>query len=366
MSDGAALHAKWMRRALQLARNGAGRVAPNPMVGAVLVKDDRCLAEGWHRAFGGPHAEVECFAAFGGHRAPEGASLYVNLEPCAHHGKTPPCVDLLIQRGSQRLIVAHGDPNPEVNGRGLEKARAAGIQVDLGVCAEEARWLNRRFLSLHTRRRPYVVLKWARSADGFMDDHGRRASISSPATDVLVHRWRSEEQAILVGGRTVISDDPQLTVRHVQGRSPVRVVIDRARRTAATARVYDGAARTLLVTSTLHGPQPADVITIAPGQDLAEVLHALLHEQLSSAIGLARFGLPPIASILVEGGATVLQAFLGSGLWDEARVITGPRHFGGGTLAPRIAAPAVRTIESAGDRIELYVNGAAPDPVWAW
>lgn len=342
-----------MRRAIAIARNGAGWVAPNPMVGAVLVQGGRILAEGWHKKVGGPHAEVECLRAFGDGPIPSDASLYVNLEPCSHHGRTPPCVDLVIARGVKRLVVAHTDPNPEVHGRGLARAREEGIAVRTGVCEAEARWLNRRFITFHEKGRPYIILKWARSADGFLDDHGKTARISSRTTDVLVHRWRSEEPAIVVGSRTVVNDDPQLTVRQVEGRQPLRVTIDRGGRIPATARIFDTAAPTLLITGRSRMEIAAEQRILSNGNDPLEVLLSTLVEK-------------DVTSLLVEGGAELLQHFIVNGHWNEARVITGMARSGGGTPAPAMEHPPVRTTSSGPDRIDLYVNGPSPDPSWAW
>ena len=342
-----------MRRALELARLGAGQVAPNPMVGAVLVQGERVLAEGWHRSIGGPHAEVECLNGFGEGSIPADATLFVNLEPCSHQGRTPPCVDLLIRRELKHLVVAHSDPNPAVHGRGFARAREAGMEVITGVCEAEARWLNRRFLTFHEERRPYIVLKWARSGDGFMDDRGRSARISSAETDVLVHRWRSEEPAILVGSRTVINDDPQLTVRHVAGRQPLRVVIDRGARTPAKARAFDGSAPTLLLTDRERLEVAAEQLVIAVGSDPIDALLVELQRRT-------------ITSVLVEGGAELLGHFLARGLWDEARVITGAAAFAAGTKAPELTVSAARSIVSGPDRIALFVNESAPDPAWTW
>ncbi|MBL7962542.1 MAG: bifunctional diaminohydroxyphosphoribosylaminopyrimidine deaminase/5-amino-6-(5-phosphoribosylamino)uracil reductase RibD [Flavobacteriales bacterium] len=357
---------RWMHRCLELARKGAGSTAPNPLVGAVLVGQDRILAEGWHHAWGRPHAEVECLRAFGEGQTPMDATLYVNLEPCSHHGKTPPCADTLIARGVRRVVVAHRDPNPLVAGKGLARLRAAGVEVVEGVCEDEAKWLNRRFFTLHEEGRPYVVLKWARSADGFLDDHGRTARISSADTDVLVHRWRSEEQSILVGGRTVMNDDPQLTVRLVDGRSPVRIVLDRIRRTAPTSRVYDGTAPTLLVTEVPDGPHEAGIILHPSGPDLESTLELLLRKELAFDGYMAQFGLPPIASIFVEGGATVLRAFMATGLWDEARVITGATRFGAGTASPVLEQVPIRTLQIGPDRIDLFSRTTSPPLTWSW
>ena len=355
-----------MRRCLQLARNGAGHVAPNPMVGAVLVQGDRVLAEGWHRSFGGPHAEVECLRAFGDGPVPSDAVLYVNLEPCSHHGKTPPCVDLLITRGVEKLVVGCEDPNPLVKGQGITRAREAGIEVITDVLREESRWLNRRFIHSIEQERPYVILKWARSADGFLDDRGRTARISSAGTDVLVHRWRSEEQALMVGSRTVINDDPSLTVRHVEGRNPLRVVIDRGGRTSSSSKVFDGSGPTLLITGSLRADVRAEQAVIGTNDDPIDAMLSELHRRA-------------VRSVLVEGGAELLGHFLSRGLWNEARVIMGAVDFGGGTSAPVLEHAPVRSMRSDAegvgrrahgdrgtDRIDLFVNGTAPDTAWAW
>ena len=346
-----------MERCLQLARLGAASAAPNPMVGAVLARHGTILAEGWHHAAGRPHAEVECLNAFGDGPVPEDAVLYVNLEPCAHQGRTPPCADLVIARGVRHVVVAHADPFPQVAGRGIERLRASGLRVDVGVREAEARWTNRRFLTSVEQGRPYIVLKWARTSDGFLDRHPREGRgvhrISSSASNVLVHRWRSEEQAILVGGRTVENDDPALTVRHVEGRQPLRVVLDRADRTPAASLVYDGSVPTLLFTA--HPRTDVRVEQVITPLD-ADPLNTLLGE-------LHRRN---IRSVLVEGGATLLGHFLRRGLWDEVRVITGAVTFGAGTPAPSMPQAPARCIRVGNDRVELWVHGHNPEDAWCW
>ncbi|MBV6404205.1 MAG: bifunctional diaminohydroxyphosphoribosylaminopyrimidine deaminase/5-amino-6-(5-phosphoribosylamino)uracil reductase RibD [Flavobacteriales bacterium] len=346
-----------MGRCLELARRAASTAAPNPLVGAVLARGERVLAEGWHRAAGLPHAEVECLRAFGGDRVPEDAVLVVNLEPCAHHGRTPPCADLLIARGVRRAVVAHADPFARVAGRGIDRMRQAGIEVVLGVREAEARWTNRRFLTSVSQERPYIVLKWARSADGFLDRHPRHERgvqrISAPATDVLVHRWRSEEQAVLVGSRTVVNDDPALTVRHVSGRQPWRVVLDRTGVAPAASKVFDGSAPTLLFTGELRRDVTVEQVLVPPDGDPLEMVLGTLHEK-------------GVRSLLVEGGAELLGHFLHRGRWDEARVITGAHAFGAGTRAPLPPVPPVRSFASAADRIDLHVNGTTPEDTWCW
>jgi diaminohydroxyphosphoribosylaminopyrimidine deaminase/5-amino-6-(5-phosphoribosylamino)uracil reductase len=343
----------FMQRCLQLALNGSGRTAPNPLVGAVLVRNGHVLAEGWHRALGGPHAEVECLRAFGEGTVPADAVLYVNLEPCAHTGRTPPCADLLIARGVKHVVVGCSDPNPLVAGKGIQRLRDAGVQVQVDLLRDACRWTNRRFITCFEQQRPYVVLKWARSLDGFLDDHGRTVRISSPATDVLVHRWRAEEQAILVGSGTVLNDDPALTVRHVHGASPLRVVLDRSARIPAEARVFDGSTRTLLFTGRSRSDVQADQCVIDTDTDPVKAVLAELHRR-------------SVRSLLVEGGARLLAHFIAHGPWDEARVITGARPLGDGSPAPRLAHPAQRVLESGGDRISLHTNATHVHDTWSW
>ncbi|HEY0977875.1 MAG TPA: bifunctional diaminohydroxyphosphoribosylaminopyrimidine deaminase/5-amino-6-(5-phosphoribosylamino)uracil reductase RibD [Flavobacteriales bacterium] len=350
-------HTRWMHRCLQLARNASGRTAPNPMVGAVLVQGARVLAEGWHHRAGAPHAEADLFRRSGDAPVPSDAILYVNLEPCAHHGRTPPCADLLIARGVRHVVIGLRDPDPRVCGKGIERLRAAGVQVTLGVAEEECAWEQRRFLSGFRQQRPYVMLKWARSADGFLDRHPRDGRlvqrISSPATDVSVHRWRSEEQAILVGSRTVINDDPQLSVRHVSGPSPLRIVIDRQGVVPADSRIFDTSAPTLLVTSARRSDVHCEQIPLTGPADPIDVVLNELHQR-------------QVRSLLVEGGAELLGHFIRSDRWDEARVITGTAHFAQGTPAPQLPRPAQRSFASGTDRIHFFTRTVAVDPTWYW
>lgn len=349
-------HEHWMRRCLQLARNAATTSAPNPLVGTVLVHEGQLLAEGWHKVAGGPHAEVECLRAFGDGGIPADAILYVNLEPCAHHGRTPPCADLLIARGVKHVVVGQRDPFPLVAGKGIARMKDAGTEVVEGVLADECRWVQRRFLTSVERGRPYIILKWARSQDGFLDRHPRAGRgvqrISSPQTDVLVHRWRAEEQAILVGSRTVVNDDPSLTVRHVDGRQPLRVVLDRQGITPAESTLYTDGRPTLLFTGM---PRPAldmEQVSLRGNEDPIDMILAQLHAR-------------SIRSVLVEGGAELHGHFLRRGLWDEARVITGEAVFGSGTPAPEIDGTPVLNTTNGTDHIALYKK----DPgccTWDW
>lgn len=346
-----------MRRCLQLARLGEGMTAPNPMVGAVLVQQGRILAEGWHRAYGGPHAEAECLRTFGTGPVPSDAVMYVSLEPCAHHGLTPPCADLLVQRGVRQVVIGCNDPDPRVAGGGMARLRAAGVQVLPDVLREESRWTNRRFITSIEKKRPYVVLKWARSLDGFLDQQPRVGRgvqrISSFPANLAVHRWRAGEQAIMVGSRTVANDDPQLTVRLVAGWQPLRVVLDRRGLAPAASRVFDGSAPTLLFTAA----QRSDVVveqSIVPAEaDPLEYVLQVLHQR-------------GIRSVLVEGGAQLLGRFLATGLWDEAREITGTVRFGHGTPAPRMQQQPVSSTAIGADRVDHYLRLPAGHGGWPW
>lgn len=346
-----------MQRCIQLALNGASLAAPNPLVGAVLVQGGRILSEGWHRSHGGPHAEVECLRAFGDAPLPPDAVMYVSLEPCAHTGLTPPCAELLISRGVGTVVVGCGDPDPRVAGRGIVRLRSAGTIVVTDVLDEACRWVNRRFITSVERQRPYIILKWARSSDGFLDQYPRTGRgvqrISAFATDVLVHRWRSEEQAIMVGSRSVVNDDPRLDVRHVAGRSPLRVVLDRTGRTPSGSLLYQGGPPTLLFTNYVRDLPGTEQVLLPTG---AEPLRAMLDE-------LHRRN---VRSVLVEGGAELLGHFLAAGLWDEAREIVGQPLFRQGTPAPRMEQAPQRSFSCGNDRIHLYARTAQPASTWPW
>jgi len=357
-------HDHWMQRCLQLAALGGGNAAPNPMVGAVLVQGDRVLAEGWHTKAGAPHAEVECLRAFGDRAVPDNAVLYVNLEPCAHHGRTPPCADLLIARNIKHVVIGQRDPFPGVAGKGIQRLKEAGVDVVEDVLHDACRWAQRRFLTSVENGRAYIILKWARSADGFLDQRPRTARgvqrISSPATDTRVHQWRSQEQAILVGSRTVLNDDPSLTVRHVDGPQPLRIVVDRKGVTPAASALYSSSAPTLLITGQYREELSVEQLVVSPSDDPILSLLDALQTRL-------------IRSVIVEGGAELLNHFIQRQLWDEARIITGGVHFGQGTEAPALQLPANWTTNAGVDRIDVVVNTNSPsypnrpkDPSWHW
>lgn len=290
----------YIARCLQLARLGEYYVAPNPMVGAVLVSnhDNRILAEGWHEQYGGPHAEPNCLRnAEQNH--PEGidyqqCTLYVNLEPCSHYGKTPPCAERIIQQGIGRVVIGTLDPNPLVAGRGVKMMREAGIEVVVGVLEEECRTLNKRFFCLHEQHRPYVILKWAQTADGYIDiarDAGEPLTISTPLTKQLVHQQRAENMAIMVGTKTVLLDNPRLLTTRWSGRNPIRITLDRHGRLTPDYRIFS---------------EDAPTIVYRDNTDWHFILQDLAQRN--------------IHSVLVEGGTTLLNAIIASGVYDEVHI----------------------------------------------
>lgn len=303
----------YMHRCLELARLGAGHVAPNPMVGAVLVHEGRIIGEGYHQLYGQAHAEVNCVAAV--REEDKGlipqSTIYVSLEPCAHFGKTPPCADLIIRERIPRVVVGCRDPFPQVDGKGIEKMRAAGISVEVGVLEKECTELNRRFFVSNTQHRPYIVLKWAQSLNGRISGGGKdRVFISNEYTNRLVHKWRSEEAAILVGTNTALLDNPSLTVRLWKGPDPIRLVIDKELRLPASLRLFDGQARTVVFNLMRHEEQGnPQYYQLAEDSSLVQQLVMALHRLR-------------IQSVMIEGGAVLLQSFIDEGYWDEARVIT--------------------------------------------
>ena len=319
--------ATYMRRALRLARRGGRAVRPNPQVGAVLVCGGRVVGEGYHARFGGPHAETGALAQ-AGERA-RGATLYVNLEPCAHHGKTPPCADALIAAGIARVVVAHSDPNPRVAGSGLERLRGAGIIVEVGLEREPAQELNRVFLTWVTQDRPYVTLKLAQSLDGRVAaaDGSSRWISGAPARD-LVHRLRREADAVMVGIGTALIDDPRLTVRRVAGRSPIRIVLDRALRLPSQARLLDSAAPTWILTGADAPARRADEL----GRTGARILKLESEGTLDLKAALSRLAHEGISDLLVEGGPRLVTGLIQARLWDRLLLFVAPKLLGGDAL----------------------------------
>ena len=323
-------HEQIMRRCLDNAQQAQNRVAPNPMVGACLVHDGRIIAEGIHEAYGQPHAEVHAIRQVTDAEILSRSTLYVTLEPCSHHGKTPPCADLVIKSGIRSVVVATGDPNPRVAGQGIQRLREHGISVVENILAEEARFLNRRFFTAHMRQRPYIILKWAQTSDGFTArrDFSSRW-ISGEHSRQLVHEWRAEEQAILIGGHTAVVDNPQLTVRHTRGRNPLRLVIDSKGSLPAALSLWNAEAPTICYTIAERRAYGCEEVVPLKKElpFLPQILNHL-HER-------------KVQSVLVEGGTKIHQQFINQNLWDEARIFTAPATFGEGIPAPVL--PAVHT-----------------------
>ena len=296
---------KFMRRCLQLARCGEAGAPPNPMVGAVIVCDGRIIGEGYHRRCGGPHAEVNAINSVKERDLLSRSTIYVSLEPCAHYGKTPPCADLIIETGIRRVVIGCTDPFAKVNGLGIKKLQEAGCEVQVGVLEQECRELNRRFFTFHEKHRPWIILKWAQSNDGFIGKD-ERVILSNALTQTLVHRLRARSGAILVGTNTALQDNPTLTTRLWPGPNPLRLTIDR-----------NG-----ILPPTLHLKDNSTPTVIYSHESIEEILADLY------ARG--------IQSLLVEGGAKLLQSFIDKGLWDEARIETAPLCLGQGTKAPTL------------------------------
>lgn len=333
---------KYMRRCIQLAKNGLCSTPPNPMVGAVIVCDGRIIGEGYHVRCGEGHAEVNAIRSVKDPSLLKRSTIYVNLEPCSHYGKTPPCADLIIEKGIPRIVIGCTDPFPKVAGRGINKLKEAGCNVTSGVLAEECRRLNRRFITFHTRQRPYITLKWAESADGFIDiarDGGKATVLSSELTAMLVHKRRTEHQAVMVGTRTALLDNPLLTVRHWYGPEPVRVVLDRTASLPATLHIFDGNPHTIVFSEQIHPARPGvEYIPVDYGKDiLPQVMHTIYNKGLQS--------------LLVEGGSTLLRSFIESGLWDEAFIEESPNRLHGGVAAPDINRKYFCNIEQHFGRI---------------
>lgn len=309
----------YMRRCIQLAKFGAGQVAPNPMVGAVLIYKERIIGEGYHKKYGEAHAEVNCIASVKEEdkKHIEKSVLYVSLEPCAHYGKTPPCSDLIIKNKIPEVVIGCRDPFEQVNGKGIEKLRAAGVEVVTGVLEKECINLNKRFFTFHTKQRPYIILKWAQTANKKINaNDNKRVKISNMLTNRLVHKWRFEEAGILVGTNTVLADDPFLTNRLWSGKTPVRLVVDLDLKLPYEANAFNNEASTIVFNTVKH--------TIITGENLSnETYYFRLEkkENLVRQILAACFALN-IQSILVEGGAKLLQSFIDESLYDEARIIT--------------------------------------------
>ena len=338
---------QYMLRALELAGQGSGWVAPNPMVGAVLVHNDRIIGEGFHEQFGEGHAEVNCLRSVqpkNQHLIAE-STLFVTLDPCSHFGKTPPCCDLILEQGIKQVVVGSVDPNPAVQGRGIARLKASGVEVISAVLEEDCRKLNKRFYCFHQQRRPYIVLKWAQSSDGKIAGSGTdRLLISNGLSNRLVHRWRAEEAAVMVGRKTVSMDNPVLNNRLWYGANPIRIVADPQLSLSGPLNIFDQQIPTIIINSIRDEKRDNLHFVRAETSDLKEMLDRLY--QLN------------ILSVLVEGGQNLLQQFIDSGYFDEIRIIENQQlTVEGGLNAPVVHAAAYRAQEFLdNDRITYYTK----------
>ncbi|MDX5426880.1 MAG: bifunctional diaminohydroxyphosphoribosylaminopyrimidine deaminase/5-amino-6-(5-phosphoribosylamino)uracil reductase RibD [Bacteroidota bacterium] len=326
-------HEVFMNRCLELASNGIRTTSPNPMVGSVIVYKGAIIGEGWHQRPGDPHAEVRAIRSVKDQETLRDSTLYVNLEPCSHHGRTPPCADLIVQMGIPRVVIAMTDPHKKVAGKGIQRLRDHGVEVVTGILEEEAKWLNRRFITFHTEKRPYVILKWAQTQEGFMDKNrtdGEKGqfSISHPRTRMVVHRWRAEEDAILIGAWTAETDDPKLNVREWTGPSPLRVVLDPSKRLSGKLNLFSDGDPTFRVTGT--------------GDLIRRTLDELYEKD--------------ILSLMVEGGPYTLERFIERNLWDEIRVIRSSKSLKKGLPAPIFKGRMIDRCSFGLDEILTYLR----------
>jgi diaminohydroxyphosphoribosylaminopyrimidine deaminase / 5-amino-6-(5-phosphoribosylamino)uracil reductase len=358
-------HKHFLEKCLALAEKGIGYVAPNPMVGCVVVYNGEIIGEGYHEEFGKPHAEVNAIndvkKKFPDYKERlKNSTLYVNLEPCSHYGKTPPCADLIVENQIKEVVIGCLDPNPMVAGRGIAKLRDAGINVVTGVLEDESRKLNKRFITFHEKERPYIILKWAQTSDGFISrlpvpEKREENLVSGEDAHWLSHIWRSHEQAIMVGTNTVKADDPALTVRHVEGKNPTKIILDR-RLELGGHKVFDSSSGSKLIIFTEEiyqadytGPRKDHV----DYKGVLEYVKVPFEHRLLPSI-MKQLHKRNISSVLVEGGAKLLQSFLNENLFDEIRIFTSPKKFGKGVRAPLLALDPSEEMNIGEDLLRIY------------
>jgi len=324
------IHEKYISRCIVIAKNGLGATAPNPMVGSVIVYNQKIIGEGFTNPYGGAHAEVNAIKSVKDKSLLKNATLYVTLEPCSHFGKTPPCSDLIIEHNIPNIVIGCLDDNKKVSGQGIARLKEAGCNVIVGVLETECKEHHKRFFTFHNKKRPYIILKWAETADGFIAPSNKSEKkpvwITNKYSRQLVHKWRAEEQAILVGTNTVIEDNPSLTTRDWEGKNPIRIVLDKNEILSKNLKVFDGKAKTVLIKDSS-----------------AENICNLLFET-------------NINSVIIEGGSKTLQLFIESGFWDEARVFTGKSTFKEGVKAPILKGKLISEVQIVDDTLKIYVN----------
>ncbi|WP_316737236.1 bifunctional diaminohydroxyphosphoribosylaminopyrimidine deaminase/5-amino-6-(5-phosphoribosylamino)uracil reductase RibD [Pedobacter aquatilis] len=342
----------YIKRCLELAANAIGNVSPNPMVGCVIVSNGKIIGEGYHKKYGEAHAEPNAIKAvlerFGDEAEDllKTATAYVNLEPCAHFGKTPPCADLFVKHQIKKVVIGNRDPFSGVDGKGIEKLKNAGIEVVSGILDEECKYFNRRFFTRIKKQRPYIILKWAETANGFFASaDGHQKWISGALAKRLAHQWRTEEDAILIGKQTAIIDNPQLTSRLWPGNNPVRLVIDKNLEIPLLNNIYNDEAKTIIfnevktdVVNNIHYIQMED-----------------MHFYLAQKIAFQLY-LMDVQSVIIEGGANVLKQFLNAGIWDEARIFTSANSWTAGIPSPPIQGSLIEQTQIESDKLSIYIN----------
>lgn len=335
---------KYMQRALELAQLGLGKVSPNPLVGCVIVHENQIAGEGWHQQYGGPHAEVNAIEAVRDKTLLKESDVYVTLEPCAHYGKTPPCANLLVEHKVKRVIICNADTNPLVAGKGVKILTDAGIEVVENVLAAKGKLINKRFFTYFNKKRPYIILKWAETGDGFIARENFDSKwISNDFSRKLVHKWRAEEDAVLVGSNTGHYDNPRLNVRDWEGRNPVRVAADRNLRLSPALHLFDQSQPTLIY-NLLKDEEKENLIFIKIGRKtFFEELFNDLYER-------------KIQSVIVEGGSVLLNKLIAANLWDEARVFKTEKLFGSGIKAPQLNGVLAEQMNALSDTLFYYKN----------
>jgi diaminohydroxyphosphoribosylaminopyrimidine deaminase / 5-amino-6-(5-phosphoribosylamino)uracil reductase len=341
-------HEAYMQRCIELAQNGAGNVSPNPMVGAVVVYNDEIIGEGYHQLYGEAHAEVNAIKAVKDKSLLSKATIYVSLEPCAHFGKTPPCSDLIIDSRIPNVVIGCTDPFAQVSGKGIEKLKNAGTTVSVGILKKECLELNKRFFTFHEKKRPYIILKWAQSKDGFMDKKRTDTCptinwITEPNTKQLTHKWRSEEDAILIGKNTAINDNPELTTRVVDGKNPIRIVVDRKLKLPKDLKIFNSEAKTIILNELKNEENDSILYKKVNFESFFDDLWSICIEN-------------DIISLIVEGGAFTINQFIENDLWDEARVLTGKPFFVGGIKAPKLNIERNQQLSFGKDEISYYIK----------
>lgn len=337
-----------MMRCIELAKKGLGTTYPNPLVGSVIVYNNEIIGEGWHFEAGMPHSEVNAIQSVSNQSLLKDATIYVSLEPCSHFGKTPPCADLIIDKGIKNIVIGSLDPNPKVAGKGAAKLRAAGCNVIENVLKKECNELNKRFFSYHSKKRPFIILKWAQTQDGFIAPKDKKLTepvwITNQQSRQLAHKWRAKEQAILVGTQTVLDDNPSLTTRDWQGNSPIRIVLDRNLKIPSEASVLDGSIQTIIITekeSENRNNLTFEIINFS--KDISSQICDLLYKY-------------KIQSVIIEGGAKTIQTFIDTNLWDDAKVFTGESVFKDGTSAPVLNSKISSEEKIKNDILRIYKN----------